>query len=301
MGHTGVAASAGRWCRCAGTLGPVRRIPPSRALAALLILPALGLVPAGCASVADPHPAATGEPEFPLVTSFDYQLGGAYELRSGSQLVVRDRTAAPAAGAYSVCYINAFQTQPDDGGSWPREALLTVDEHAVIDPDWPDEQLLDSSTAEKRRAIAEVVTPWIEGCANDGFDAVEFDNLDSFTRSEGALSLDDNLALADLLARSAHSRGLAVGQKNSAEHAELLRDEAGFDFAVAEECAAYDECPAYTEVYGTAVIDIEYTDELPRPFDEMCEDPDSPTAMILRDRDLRAPDERGYVRESCPA
>ncbi|WP_372493196.1 endo alpha-1,4 polygalactosaminidase [Prauserella halophila] len=38
----------------------------------------------------------------------------------------------------------------------------------------------------------------------------------------------------------------------------------GVDFAVAEECAAYNECTAYTEVYGDAVIDIEHADALPK-------------------------------------
>lgn len=169
----------------------------------------------------------------------------------------------------------------------------------MFDPDWPDEALLDTSTAAKREGIADRVGPWIEGCADAGFDAVEFDNLDSYTRSGGALTLDDNLTLAAELVDIAHASGLAAGQKNAAEDAARLHESAGFDFAVVEECAAYEECASFTDVYGDHVVDIEYTDELPRPFDEMCADDESPRSMVLRDRDLLTPDVDGHVFETC--
>ena len=56
---------------------------------------------------------------------FDYQLGGAYTPPSGTVTVVRDRTAAIAAGLYNICYINAFQTQPDkaDTDWWKGKSL----------------------------------------------------------------------------------------------------------------------------------------------------------------------------------
>jgi hypothetical protein len=243
--------------------------------------------------------ASTEHAQFPAAPAFDYQLGGAYPPPAGVQLVVRDRTEDPADGLFSVCYVNAFQTQPGEKDAWPEDALLTVDGENLADPDWPDEVLLDTSTSTTRDAIIEVVSPWIQGCADEGFEAVEFDNLDSFTRSHGALTLEDNLALATSLADVAHGAGLAAGQKNAAEHTTRLKDEAGFDFAVAEECAAHDECTAYTDVYGEAVIDIEYPDELPRSFQEMCEDPATPRSMILRDRDLLTPEDEGYLFERC--
>ncbi len=248
---------------------------------------------AGCAS---PEAEQDGFP----VGAFDYQLGGAYEPAPEVQLVARDRTDAPADGLYSICYINGFQTQPGERELWPADTLLTIDGELAVDPDWPDEVLLDTSGSGKREAILGIVGPWIEGCARDGFDAVEFDNLDSFTRSHGVLTLDNNVALASALAEIAHNAGLAVGQKNAAEYTTRLKQEAGFDFVVAEECAAYDECAAYTAVYGDAVIDIEYTDALPRDFDEMCADPESPQSMILRDRDLATPRDPAYVFETCP-
>ncbi|MFF5624123.1 endo alpha-1,4 polygalactosaminidase [Microbacterium sp. NPDC012755] len=229
----------------------------------------------------------------------DYQLGGAYPPADGVGIVGRDRSADPADGVYSICYVNGFQTQPGELESWTQDLLLQRDGDVVYDPDWPDEALLDTSTADRRERIAATVGPWIDGCADAGFDAVEFDNLDSYTRSDGALSLDDNLALAAMLVDRAHAAGLAAGQKNAAEDAAVLHEQAGFDFAVTEECAVYRECPRYTEVYGGHVIDIEYADELPRSFAEMCADEESPASMVLRDRDLVAPDDEDYAFETC--
>src|SRR5690606_14032176 len=83
----------------------------------------------------------------------DYQLGGAYPPRGDVEIVVRDRTDHPVAGIYSVCYVNAFQTQPDAAEWWFERhpnLLLTSDDGPVEDPDWPDEYLFDVSTAQNR-------------------------------------------------------------------------------------------------------------------------------------------------------
>lgn len=214
-------------------------------------------------------------------------------------IVARDRSEQPVDGVYSICYVNGFQTQPGELEAWPVDLLLQRDGKTLFDPDWPDEALIDTSTPDRRARAAAMIEPWIAGCATAGFDAVEFDNLDSYTRSDEELTLDDNLALAARLVDIAHAAGLAAGQKNAAEDALTLREQAGFDFAVTEECAAYAECDAYTEVYGEHVIDIEYVDQLPRTFTEMCADADSPASMVLRDRDLLTPDEPGYAFETC--
>ncbi|KAA9087378.1 endo alpha-1,4 polygalactosaminidase [Microbacterium radiodurans] len=229
----------------------------------------------------------------------DYQLGGAYEPDDGVGIVGRDRGAAPAEGRYSICYVNGFQTQPGERDLWDADLLVTVGGEPLIDPDWPDEVLLDTSSADKRDRIVDIVGEWIRGCADDGFDAVEFDNLDSFTRSEGVLDVAGNLALATAYVEVAHGAGLAAGQKNAAEYARTLRDEAGFDFAVVEECAAFAECDAYTDVYGDAVVDIEYTDNLPRDWAEVCADPATPRSVVLRDRDLTTPGDPDHVFETC--
>lgn len=277
---------------------PFARLAAAVGLCAMLS--ALGAcatpAPGGSAIAAD---ASTAIRALPAGAGFDYQLGGPYDPAPRVEIVARDRSAPPASHAYSICYINAFQTQPGERETWPDGTLLVDDDGPVIDPDWPDEVLLDTSGAAQRDAIAAVVTPWIRDCADRGYDAVEFDNLDSFSRSGGALTLADNLALAATLVDAAHAAGLSAGQKNAAEYAAELHREAGFDFAVAEECAAFRECGAYRDVYARRVLDIEYTDALPRPFAEMCADPEAPSAMILRDRDLRTPGSPDYVFEAC--
>lgn len=231
----------------------------------------------------------------------DYQLGGAYDPPDGVGIVARDRTAEPAAGVYSICYVNAFQTQPGEQGDWPNDLLLHDDlGDPVTDPDWPDEVLVDTSTPERVAAITEIVGPWIVGCATAGFDAVEFDNLDTYTRAP-QLTMDGNLALASRLVEIAHASGLAAGQKNAAEDAAVLRAEAGFDFAVVEECHRYDECAAYTDVYGGQVIIIEYADDRydRDDFAAACAGSGDDVSMVLRDRDLLRPDEAGYVFDVC--
>lgn len=259
----------------------------------------LSLAVSGCTTTASDATSTSTVMLPPAGATPDYQLGGAYEPADGVGIVGRDRSDEPAEGLYSVCYVNGFQTQPGELDAWPTDLLLQRDGEAVFDPDWPDEALLDTSTDDRRARIADTVAPWIEGCADAGFDAVEFDNLDSYTRSGDALALDDNLALAALLVDVAHDSGLAAGQKNAAEDAAVLHERAGFDFAVVEECAAYEECAAFTDVYGDAVIDIEYSDEVPRTFAAMCADDDSPASMVLRDRDLVTPGHEEYVFESC--
>lgn len=251
---------------------------------------------AGCAAAA---PAPTGV-SLPAGVAFDYQLGGGYSPAQDVGIVVRDRTDAPEPGVYSICYINAFQTQPGELADWPDQSvLMDADGQPVHDADWPDEALLDISSPPAQIVITARVGEWIRGCASDGFDAVELDNLDSFTRSGGALSADDASVLAGELVVIAHEAELAVGQKNAAEHTEMFREESGFDFAISEECAAYRECTTYTDVYGAAVLNIEYTDALPRAFAEMCADPETPPTTILRDRDLTTPADGSHVREVC--
>ncbi|GIG34841.1 endo alpha-1,4 polygalactosaminidase [Cellulomonas pakistanensis] len=238
-----------------------------------------------------------GPPEGAVV---DYQLGGGYPPADGVGGVVRDVTDEPEPGLWSACYVNGFQTQPGDRDRWladhPDLVLRDDGGDPVVDEGWPDELLLDTSTPGNRSALAEIVGEQVRACAERGFDAVELDNLDSWTRSGGRLDEDGALDLAARLVAVAHDAGLAAGQKNTPQLGTRGRDEAGYDFAVAEECAQYDECAAYTEVYGAAVLDVEYTDE---GFAAACADPARPASTVLRDRDLSLPGEAAYVYAAC--
>lgn len=246
----------------------------------------------------------------PTTGVFDYQLGGAYDrLDQGEgpvaiDVVVRDATAQPLAGAYSVCYVNGFQTQPGDADIWlGQEGLLLQDEagELVIDPEWPDEYVLDPSTPAQRDGILAIIGPVIDGCAESGFDAVEIDNLDTWTRFDEIDEAGAH-ALAAAYVDRAHRAGMAIAQKNAAEITALAHEELGFDFAVTEECGVWGECAAYTDVYGDHVLQIEYPDALAEKgmtFADVCAQPDRAPLTILRDLDLVAAAEPDHLYEAC--
>jgi len=258
--------------------------------------------PATSSSTATTTAAKTYAP--PPTTGFvDYQLGGAYPVPAGTTVVARDSTAKPAPGVYSICYINGFQTQPGQQKVWLKKhksLVLHRKGKPVVDNNWPDEYILDTSTKAKRTAIAKIMIPTITSCAKTGFKAIEIDNLDTFTRSAGLLKSGNNRELAKLYATAAHKAGLAIGQKNSAEYAAAWRKKVGFDFAVAEECAVWDECGVYKETYGKRFIDIEYTDDLSdAEFATACASKSRAPLMVLRDRDLQTPSSADYAYQRC--
>ncbi|MFB7496207.1 endo alpha-1,4 polygalactosaminidase [Streptomyces sp. NPDC056161] len=278
------------------TEGPL----PSVGTRILTAIVSAALLLTGCGSPEDsaqagPGPSGTASAVRlpPRHAGFDYQIGGAYPPPAGVRVVSRDRTASPAPGLYNICYVNAFQAQPDEVAAWPAD-LLVRDAHGrpVVDEDW-DEPLLDIGTAAKRRRVAQRVDRWIDDCADKGFDAVEPDNYDSYTRSGKLLTAADATAFIALLSRHAHARHLAVAQKNTVELAGL-RHRTGLDFAVAEECAEWDECGAYADAFDDRVLVVEYTDGGLRKalagFGDRL-------SIVRRDREVSPEGSAGYVRE----
>jgi hypothetical protein len=230
----------------------------------------------------------------------DYQLGGAYRPAANVQIVVRDRTEKPAPDVYSVCYVNAFQTQPGTVSWWKKHhpQLLLRDRtgRVVRDPGWPDEILLDIRTSAKRAELLRTARAWFAGCARDGYAAVEPDNLDAWTRSRRLLTRAQTVDLARDLVAAAHDAGLAIAQKNTAE---LSTTRIGFDFAVAEECDVYRECDAYTRRYGDRVIEIEYADHGRAVFNRACASRRGHASIVFRDRDVVPRGAKGYLYRTC--
>ena len=145
---------------------------------------------------ADDPPA---RPSLPAGAVVDYQIGGAYRPADGVTVVVRDRTEPADPTRYSVCYVNVFQTQPGTLRWWRTHhpsLLLKRSGRLVRDPGWPDEVLLDQRTAAKRRAIAAIAGGWFRGCRAAGYDAIEADNLDAWTRSRGLLTKAQTISTA---------------------------------------------------------------------------------------------------------
>ncbi len=103
----------------------------------------------------------------------------------------------------------------------------------------------------------------LDAAAAKGCDGVEPDNVDGYTNNPGfpltgAHQRDYNRFLAE----EAHARGLSVGLKNDLQQLATL--EPWFDWALNEECAAYNECGRYTAFQGggKAVFHVEYVDRV---------------------------------------
>jgi hypothetical protein len=264
-----------------------------------LLLGAAALaIAAACLSLAH----AAGIVLLPPNGGYDSQIGGHYTPPAGVMSVSRDRLSPPAPGLYSICYFNAFQTQAEETGWWTmhHEQLLLRDRSGklVEDPDWPGEFFLDTSTSEKREALFGIIGQWVRKCADDGFSAMEPDNLDSWTRSDGVLTLENNLAMVRLLSDLAHELGLAVAQKNNVELGSEGKTLGGFDFAIAEECELYNECEDYRRVYDL-VIEIEYSDNDSAVFERACRARGGRHPIVLRDRNLSTPDSPDYQFRMC--
>ena len=239
-------------------------------------------------------PPVSAAETLPADTGADYQLGGAYPPAAGVGIVVRDRSDDPVAGAYSVCYINAFQTQPGARRWWLNEhpgLVLRSQGRPVVDERW-GEMLLDTGTVAKRRKLTRILGRWIARCADAGFDGVEPDNLDSWQRSRGGLRRRDNLALARSLIDRAHSLGMDIAQKNAAGVARMRL----FDFAIVEQCQRYRECARFTRAYSGDVIEVEYRR---RDFRRACRIRGPEIPIVFRDPMLRTDRRAGHRFATC--
>lgn len=239
----------------------------------------------GLASPASAMPVSetSSTASFPPNSDFDYQLGGSAPTPANVGIVVRDRTDSIEPGRYNVCYVNGFQTQPNEKRFWlnHRNLLLKRNGKLVIDSKW-GEWLLDVRTQDKRAKLAKIVNKWVAGCSAKGFDAVEFDNLDSFSRSSKLIKKSQTKAFAKLLVAYAHQHGLAAGQKNWATYDGT---QIGFDFAIAEECGRYNECGQYVKNFGSQVLMVEYRDE---DFAKTCDIFGTTHPVVRRDLMLKS-------------
>lgn len=246
-------------------------------------------------------PALPPGPEIKLPQfdgNFDYQIGEIYPPAWNVDIVSRDWYAGwPVPDVYNICYVNAFQTQPDDAGdridtrfNWPAGTVTPLE-----DGYW-DEYVINLTTPAVRQLAANHVYRMIDGCADRGFDAVEFDNLDVWTRIPG---MDEYRQMteywfyqaetedyAKMLVDYTHSRGMAAAQKNTTNLFEDRGHERiGFDFVIAESCAEYDECWIYADNYDDRVIAIEYNYGY---FNAACSRYSGRFPIVLEDEDVAA-------------
>ncbi len=262
-------------------MNPSRR---SRAVLAATVA-VIAVLAAGC--YAKPTPNAT----------FDYQIGGAYTPPAGVTVVARDRLESPVKGSYNICYVNGFQAQTEAESWWltthPTLVLRDAQGTPVKDTQW-NELILDIRTAAKRTALGQIVGGWMTGCHTAGFQAVDLDNLDTYSRSQNLITMDDAVAYSRVLTDLGHAADLAMGQKNASDLVPRKAD-TGFDFVIAEECNHFAECGSYTAGFGTSVLVIEYT---LADFTKGCADWPN-LSIVLRDVAVQPIGSPGYVYDAC--
>lgn len=119
--------------------------------------------------------------------------------------------ALHAQGKKVIAYISAGTIEDDR----PDINLLPKEVIGQVYPEWPKERWLDIRQREKLR-------PWlnsrIDRIISKGFDAIEPDNLDSYSNETGFdISINDTKLYCDFLIKLAHDKGLGIGQKNVPE------------------------------------------------------------------------------------
>lgn len=158
-------------------------------------------------------------------------------------------------GRVLICYLSAgsWESWRADAGDYPEEALgRTLD-------GWEDERWVDVMHPQVR-AILEAR---LDRAAARGCDAVEPDNVDGYANASGLpLNATEQLDFNRFLADAAHARGLSVGLKNDLDQLDDLQP--WFDWALNEECVAYEECERYQAWLdaGLAVLHAEYVDDV---------------------------------------
>ena len=125
---------------------------------------------------------------------------------------------------------------------------------------WPGERWVDIRSP----AVRAIMQARLDLAVRKGCDAVDPDNVDGYTTATGfPLTPAQQANYNRFLATQAHARGLAVGLKN--DLAQIPALVGVFDFAVNEECFAYNECgrlkpfidankPVFQIEYGPATL-----------------------------------------------
>jgi len=157
-------------------------------------------------------------------------------------------------GIHTICYISvgSWEDWRPDADQFPEELL------GKRYRGWPGERWLDIRRLD---LLAPLLRARLDQCQQRGFDAVEPDNMDIFSNASGfPITYTEQLTFARWLAQEAHTRGLAIGQKNAPEMTADLVDL--FDFATSEDCFAQGWCEELVPYIdaGKAVFAAEYTD-----------------------------------------
>jgi hypothetical protein len=227
-----------------------RRSAPTVLVLVALTLGLLAATPAFAAERWLPQPttAAWWQLQGKVDTSVK---AGVYEV-DGFETPRRTVAKLQRQGRKVICYldIGAWESYRPDQAEFPSSVLGNVYFG------YPDERWLDIRRLD---LLAPILRQRFDLCASKGFDAVEPDNLAGYENKTGfPLTAADQLRFNRWVAREVRRRGMSVALKNDPAQIRQLVD--AFDFAVVEECFAYDECEAFSPFVeaGKAVFVAEY-------------------------------------------
>ena len=204
------------------------------------------------------------------VQAVDADLGDQDGLAS-SGVPVADSTiessvsAIHAMGAHAICYVDAGTAEnwrSDYGKFDPSELGGNV-------PGWPGEEFINvgdwaTSVPSGYETLQTIMTNRIALCQEEGFDAIEADNVDAYSDGnigDFTLTMAQEETYIDQLVAITHSDGLAFFLKNEINGDSLITTEAPLvDGEIDEQCWQYSECSAL-DVFvqeGKPVLNVEY-------------------------------------------
>jgi endo-alpha-1,4-polygalactosaminidase (GH114 family) len=200
-------------------------------------------------------------------TVFDIDL---YANLETGELNTAAVAAIHAAGGHAVCYIDAgsIETYRPD---YQRFVNFDRSCHGCLIGNpfskiFNDENYANLNNDQGQRDfMLKMNRARVAKCRQAGFDAVEFDVVDSWqtsaSRSGWRISPDTQMIFNRALADIAHDFGMAVGLKNDLDQVSEL--EPSFDFAINEQCFQYHECDSLDPFVqaGKAVFTVEYRTE----------------------------------------
>jgi hypothetical protein len=225
-------------------------------LLASLCAVVLIVAPASAAARWQPKPT-TAAWQWQLQGKIDTSIdAGVYEV-DGFEVAAKTVATLHRQGRKAICYLDvgSWENYRPDAGRFPKAVLGSVYEG------YPDERWLDIRRID---LLAPILRHRFDLCWRKGFDAVEPDNIAGYENKTGfPLSAGDQLRFNRWVAREVHRRGMAVALKNDPEQVGQLVG--SFDFAVVEECFAYDECGKFSPfaAAGKRVFVAEYSEPLP--------------------------------------
>jgi hypothetical protein len=210
-----------------------------------------------------PYAAARWQPQ-PTTAAWQWQLQGKIDTSIDADVYEVDAFEVGAKtvaklhrlGRRAICYLDvgSWENYRPDADRFPKAVLGRAYEG------YPDERWLDIRRVD---LLAPILRHRFDLCRRKGFDAVEPDNIAGYENKTGfPLSAGDQLRFNRWVAREVHHRGMTVALKNNPGQVSQLLG--SFDFAVVEECFAYDECGKFSPFVdaGKRVFVAEYEEPL---------------------------------------